>query len=129
VIISRWPLRNIEVHPLPYGGGPQEERRVPSLQQGHALDALLQDLELVALWSRAHQGRLERPLSARLADLPGETQSRAAWRFPRYRKSCLPAAIAAAPMAILRVTKDSSRRGDSWLNVIPLTANIPYDCR
>ena len=41
----------------------------------------------------------------------------------------MPAAIRAAAIAILRVTNVSPRRGDSWLNRIPLQANIPYASR
>ncbi|CPU64749.1 Uncharacterised protein [Mycobacteroides abscessus] len=56
-------------------------------------------------------------------------QSRTASRLPRYRCCCRPALIAATARVILRVTNVSPRRGDSWLNRIPLTANMPYASR
>ena len=42
-----------------------------------------------------------------------------------YFAVLIPHVILAAAMVILRVTKVSPRRGDSWLNRMPLTMNIP----
>ena len=50
-------------------------------------------------------------------------QSRIASRLPSVRWSVMPSLIDATPSVILRVTKLSPRRGDSWLKRIPETAN------
>jgi hypothetical protein len=55
--------------------------------------------------------------------------SGAAQAHPRTTQDWMPAAMAATARVILRVTKHSPRRGDSWLNRMPLTANMPYDSR
>ena len=47
----------------------------------------------------------------------------------RQRLVRTPAAISATARVILRVTKFSPRRGDSWLNRIPLQQYIPYASR
>ena len=52
-------------------------------------------------------------------------QSRRLSMLPMYRQSSSPSAILDSPRVILRVTKVSPRRGDSWLNRIPLHAYIP----
>ncbi len=52
-------------------------------------------------------------------------QSRTASRLPSVTWSSTPASMAATALVILRVTKFSPRRGDSWLNRIPETANSP----
>jgi hypothetical protein len=41
-------------------------------------------------------------------------------------RTCLPSLMLATAMVILRVTKISPRRGDSWLNRIPLQQNMLY---
>ena len=46
-----------------------------------------------------------------------------------YSSSCWPAAIRATARVILRVTNVPPRRGDSWLNRMPLEAKIPYASR
>ena len=53
-------------------------------------------------------------------------QSRTASMLPTHRLSSSPARIRAIARVILRVTNVSPRRGDSWLNKIPLTAKRPY---
>jgi len=42
---------------------------------------------------------------------------------------CSPREIRAAARVILRVTKVSPRRGDSWLKRMPFTAKRPYASR
>ena len=49
-------------------------------------------------------------------------QSRLASRLPNDTLSCNPARICATASVILRVTNASPRRGDSWLNKMPLLA-------
>ena len=39
-------------------------------------------------------------------------------------RTCLPSLMLATAMVILRVTKISPRRGDSWLNRMPLQQNM-----
>src|SRR6185436_10234706 len=56
-------------------------------------------------------------------------QSRRAARLPRYRCSSWPARIEAMPRVTLRVTNVPPRRGDSWLNRIPLEACRPQASR
>ena len=56
-------------------------------------------------------------------------QSRVLSVFPRYSRSWTPALIRATARVILRVTNVSPRRGDSWLNRMPLTANMSYASR
>ncbi len=46
---------------------------------------------------------------------------------PNASGTVRPFLSSATALVILRVTKVSPRRGDSWLNRIPLTANSPYD--
>ncbi len=52
-------------------------------------------------------------------------QSRRASRLPIDRTFCSPATIRATPAVILRVTKVSGRRGDSWLKRMQLEACSP----
>jgi hypothetical protein len=45
-------------------------------------------------------------------------------QFPMTMYSCLPKLISATARLILRVTKVRPRRGDSWLNRMPLLAKM-----
>ena len=51
--------------------------------------------------------------------------SRRLSRLPKYSLSCRPQAMRPAARVILRVTKFSPRRSDSWLNRMPLQAYMP----
>ena len=64
-----------------------------------------------------------------IVSLQASIQSRRAAVLPRYSVSCRPSLMRATARVTLRVTKFTPRRGDSWLNRMPLTANMSYASR